>query len=54
VFVIYARLWKFQQVYHVELVKKDVYGLNRTEIEEIASRIEQLYYHYKWLRSELV
>eukprot|EP01122_Echinamoeba_exundans_P002632 TRINITY_DN1258_c0_g1_i2.p1 TRINITY_DN1258_c0_g1~~TRINITY_DN1258_c0_g1_i2.p1 ORF type:complete len:557 (+),score=65.32 TRINITY_DN1258_c0_g1_i2:77-1747(+) len=45
-FEIYARLWKFQQQHRAVLEKKELYGLQRWEIGEIASKIGQLYYHY--------
>ena len=51
-FEIYTKLWKFQQQNRPILESKDVYGLKRWEIGEIASKIGQLYYHYYLRTSE--
>ncbi|KAI9365464.1 protein SCAI [Zopfochytrium polystomum] len=51
-FEVYTKLWKFQQQHRVVLENKDVYGLKRWEIGEIASKIGQLYYHYYLRTSE--
>lgn len=45
-FDIYTRLWRFQQQHRNILENKELYGLQRWEIGDIASRIAQLYYHY--------
>ena len=51
-FEVYTKLWKFQQTNRSILENKEVYGLNRWEIGEIASKIGQLYYHYYLRTSE--
>lgn len=45
-FEMYTKLWKFQKENRLILEDKKVYGLERWEIGEIASKIGQLYYHY--------
>ncbi|ORY35241.1 hypothetical protein BCR33DRAFT_855713 [Rhizoclosmatium globosum] len=51
-FEVYTKLWKFQQSHRLVLENKDLYGLKRYEIGEIASKIGQLYYHYYLRTSE--
>ncbi|KAJ3074555.1 hypothetical protein HDU98_010918 [Podochytrium sp. JEL0797] len=51
-FEVYTKLWKFQQTHRLVLENKDLYGLKRYEIGEIASKIGQLYYHYYLRTSE--
>ncbi|KAI8607727.1 hypothetical protein BC830DRAFT_88782 [Chytriomyces sp. MP71] len=51
-FEVYTKLWKFQQTHRAILENKDLYGLKRYEIGEIASKIGQLYYHYYLRTSE--
>ncbi|KAJ3333869.1 hypothetical protein HDU76_002195 [Blyttiomyces sp. JEL0837] len=51
-FEVYTKLWKFQQQHRPILENKDLYGLKRWEIGEIASKIGQLYYHYYLRTSE--
>ena len=45
-FEIYTKLWKFQQQHRQVLENKDLYGIKRWEIGEIASKVGQLYYQY--------
>lgn len=40
------KLWKLQQQHRQLLEQKEVYGLKRWEVGEVASKIGQLYYHY--------
>ncbi|KAJ3381675.1 hypothetical protein HDU84_004908 [Entophlyctis sp. JEL0112] len=60
-FEVYTKLWKFQQTHRLlrgpnpdsaVLESKELYGLKRYEIGEIASKIGQLYYHYYLRTSE--
>lgn len=51
-FEIYTKLWRYQQQHRAVLENKDIYGLKRWEIGEIASKIGQLYYHYYLRTSE--
>ena len=46
------QLWKYQQEHRNLLEKKDLYGLQRYEIGQIASKIAQLCYHYHLRTSE--
>ncbi|KAJ1554066.1 hypothetical protein HK405_006110, partial [Cladochytrium tenue] len=51
-FEVYTKLWKFQQQHRAVLENRELYGLKRWEIGEIASKIGQLYYHYYLRTSE--
>ncbi|KAL7748591.1 hypothetical protein RI367_006002 [Sorochytrium milnesiophthora] len=51
-FDIFTKLWSMQQKHRFVLEKPSVYGLVRSEVGEIASRIAQLYYHYYLRTSE--
>ncbi|KAJ3414151.1 hypothetical protein HDV05_007013 [Chytridiales sp. JEL 0842] len=51
-FEVYTKLWRFQQQHRPILENKELYGLKRWEVGEIASKIGQLYYHYYLRTSE--
>ncbi|KAL2916941.1 hypothetical protein HK105_203373 [Polyrhizophydium stewartii] len=51
-FEVFTKIWKYQQTHRTILEHKELYGLKRWEIGEIASKIGQLYYHY-YLRSSM-